>query len=84
MSSPGVFAMIAFFESLDRRDICFCALGGGDVERSEGETTEIGRVSLVREESASNDTRSPGDFCAVVSVVPCSLELSEEDVDGRG
>lgn len=45
--------------------------------------TEVDRVSLVREASVSKEVRLLGDFNAIVSAIPCLLELSDDDVDGR-
>ena len=41
-------------------------------------------MSLVREMSVSKEVRLLGDFDVTVSITPCFLELSEDDVDGRG
>lgn len=41
-------------------------------------------MSLVRETSVSKEVRLLGDFSVIGSVVPCFLELSDDDVCGRG
>jgi hypothetical protein len=84
VSDPDVFAKIAVFESFDRRDIGLSAPGGGDIERREGETTVVDRVSLVRETLSSKDVRLFGDFNVIASGMPCCLELPEDDVEVRG
>jgi len=71
-------------QSLKVSDVGLSAPGGGDIERSEGETAEVDRVSLVRETSVSMEARWVGDFSAMESAMPCFPELSEDDVDGRG
>jgi len=83
VSSPDVFARIAVLEIFERSDVDLVAPGGGDIERSEGETTEVDRVSLVRETSVSKEVRLLGDFNVIASAMPCFLELSGGDVDGR-
>ena len=55
--NPDVFTEIAVFESFERSDRDLNVPGGGDVECSEGESTEVDRVSLVRETSVSNEVR---------------------------
>lgn len=82
-SSPDVLARIADFESFKRSDVGLNAPGDGDVEWSEGETTEVDRVSLVLETSVSKEVRLLGDFSASVSAKPRFPELSDDDVDGR-
>lgn len=41
-------------------------------------------MSLVRETSVSKEARLLGEFNVIVSNMPCLLDFSDEDVDGRG
>lgn len=82
--NPDVFTEIAVFESFERSDRDLNVPGGGDVECSEGESTEVDRVSLVRETSVSIEVRLFENFSAIGSVMPCFLELSDGGVGERG
>jgi len=57
VSNPDGLPNIAVFESFKRSDVGLSTPGGGDIEWNEGETTEVDRVSLVREMSVSKEVR---------------------------
>ena len=57
VSNPDGLAKIAVFESFKRSEVGLSTPGGGDVEWSEGETTEVDPVSLNRETSVSKEAR---------------------------